>query len=356
MEKIKLVFILPSLRVGGAERVMSYIAQNMNNSIFQTTLLVAGYKCDSAFEVEGIKTEFFNKKRALYAFYPIFKYIFDHKPQIVISAISNLNVLMGLQSLFFPKTFFIGREVSVESVLSKIEKPKRYIPTFLHNFAYGQLDRIICQSNDMAIEVRDRFKFKPNKLTIINNPISEKFTLKQKHIRLKELQFITIGTLTKRKGHIRILDVLSKISFAYTYTLIGDGPDKMEILRHAEKLGLLPKIRHIPFTSDVVKHLNSSDVFLQGSYVEGFPNALLESLAVGTPALAFNAPGGINEIIENGINGYIAEDQIEYLEKLHLICGKEWNPTEVRNSVTKKYAKNIIIREYENLFLSLVKN
>lgn len=352
--KIKIIFVLPSLAAGGAERVMSYVAQNIDSEKFSAILLIAGFEKDAAFKTEGIEIKYFNKNRALAAFYPIFKYILINKPQIVVSAISNLNTIMGIQSLFFPKTKFIGREVSVGSILHKIEKPKRHIPKFLHNFAHQQLDKIICQSNDMAKDVQNKFKFKSDKLVIINNPISEKFTLKEKLGDQKIKRFITVGTLTKRKGHIRILDILSKYTEPFHYTIVGDGVDKEEIFEYVMKLGLSDITQHIPFTIDVPKYLKESDVFLQGSYVEGFPNALLESCAVGTPVIAFNAPGGIDEIIENGINGYIADDEKDYLTKLQLIANREWDPEIVRSSVMKKYNKDKIIEQYENLFLSLV--
>ncbi|MEQ9580645.1 MAG: glycosyltransferase, partial [Arenibacter sp.] len=120
--------------------------------------------------------------------------------------------------------------------------------------------------------------------------------------------------------------------------------------------GILDKIKHIPFTKDVSKYLQESDVFLQGSYVEGFPNALLESCAVGTPVIAFKAPGGIDEIIEEDVNGYIAKDEADFLIKLNLIGEKHWDPAVVRDSVYKKYSKDIIIKKYQDLFIDLNKD
>src|SRR5690606_663346 len=104
----------------------------------------------------------------------------------------------------------------------------------------------------------------------------------------------------------------------FNYTLVGNGVDRDEIFAHAKNLGLTDNIKHIPFTNEVATYLKENDVFLQGSFVEGFPNALLESCAVGTPVIAFKAPGGIDEIIENGINGFIADDKDDFLAKLQL--------------------------------------
>lgn len=353
--KINIIFIVPSLIAGGAERVMSYVAQNIDQNKFFPTLLIPGYKKDAVFDVEGVNVVFFNKKRTLHAFFSIFKFIQANKPDIVMSSIGHLNAMMGIQAIFFPKIKFIGREANVISVLNKIEKPKRYYPRFLFVFAYKNLDKIIGQSRDMANDLQKMYNCPPNKLVVINNPISEKFRLKPTLEKSKIYQYITVGTLTKRKGHIRILDVLSRTSQPFHYTIVGNGMDSEEIMDHAKNLGILDKISHIPFTNDVEKYLHKSDVFLQGSLVEGFPNALLESCAVGTPVLAFKALGGIDEIIETGINGYIAEDEQDYLTKLYTITNREWDPTVVRDSVMKKYSRDKIIYQYEALFLSLVK-
>ncbi|RAJ16054.1 glycosyltransferase [Arenibacter echinorum] len=352
-QKINITFIIPSLRAGGAERVMSYIAQSLDKNKFNASLLVVGFEKDAVFEIKNIEIKFLNQSRVLHAFFPIANYLSKKKPQIVISAIGHLNTLMGIQALFFPKIKFVAREVNVMSILSNIEIPKKNFFKFLPKFSYDQLDKIICQSKDMAIDIRKKYNLQENELIIINNPISDKFQVKPDLPSNKFKQFITVASLNKRKGHLRILDVLANYPEPFEYTLIGDGIEMETIFSHAKKLGLLDKIKHIPFTKDVSKYLQESDVFLQGSYVEGFPNALLESCAVGTPVIAFKAPGGIDEIVEEDVNGYIAKDEADFLIKLNLIGEKHWDPAVVRDSVYKKYSKDIIIKKYQDLFIDL---
>jgi glycosyltransferase involved in cell wall biosynthesis len=93
-------------------------------------------------------------------------------------------------------------------------------------------------------------------------------------------------------------------------------------------------------------------MFLQGSYVEGFPNALLESCVVGTPVIAFNAPGGTKEIVENGINGFLVYDEGEFIEKLK--GNRVWSPKEIRESVYRKFNKDKILMQYEQLFFDIL--
>ena len=96
-------------------------------------------------------------------------------------------------------------------------------------------------------------------------------------------------------------------------------------------------------------------MFIQGSFVEGFPNALLESCAVGTPVIAYNAPGGTKEIIEDDINGYLVTSSEEFLQKLeYALIKKDWNPEKIRNSVVKKFSSKEIINKYETIFTELI--
>ena len=55
----KLYFVLPSLRAGGAERVISYLASNLNKSEFDVTLIIVGKEKDAAYNVKDIPVFFF---------------------------------------------------------------------------------------------------------------------------------------------------------------------------------------------------------------------------------------------------------------------------------------------------------
>lgn len=353
--KIKISFFLPSLRAGGAERVISHIAQNIDNTIFETTLVVLGYEKDSKYDIKGIPILFFDQPRVSKSAFMVYQYLRSNKPDIVVSAIGHLNVMMGFISIFFNKTKFIGREVNVISILKQIEDVKSLFPKSLSKFCYQRLDKVVCQSNDMAIDIKKVFNLTDDRLIIINNPISNNFTVKSSTTKNSEiLKLITVGSLAKRKGHKRILEVLKNFNIPFQYTIIGNGSEMDNIFNLADKYNIKDRIVHIEFTTNVEDYLKENDIFLQGSFVEGFPNALLESCAVGLPVLAFKAPGGINEIIEEGINGYSVESEEEFLAMLYLMSNMKWNPNVIRQSVMSKFNEKIIIRNYEQLFQSLI--
>jgi len=331
-EKIKVYFVLPTLFAGGAERVISFVSQNISKERFSVKLIIIGFEKDSKYKTNNISTIYLNKNRVADSIIPIYKILRKEKPDIVLSSISHLNSFMGLISIFFGKIKFIGRHATINKVAKNYRAKRKTLLPKLNSrlFIYGiqNLDMIICQSEDMKLDFLESYNCNTNNIK----------------------KFITVGRLSKIKGQLRLLDVLAKLSYPFQFTIIGSGAYEQKIYDKIKDLNLVEKVNHIKFTDKVHHELIKHDMFLQGSYSEGFPNALLESCSVGVPVIAFNAPGGTKEIITNGINGYIVENEQELLEKLNE--EKDWDPKTVRDTVFEKFNSEKIIGEYENLFIS----
>ncbi|WP_299799155.1 glycosyltransferase [uncultured Maribacter sp.] len=358
----KILFIIPSLSAGGAEKVMSFLAQNMDTKKFETKLIVIGFEKDNAYDISNVKTIYLNNSSVGKAFVPLLKLVNKEKPNLVLSSLSHLNAIMGYVSFFNPKTVFIGRQTTVHgasSVFNGRTKIKTKLINFAYHIGYKGLDKLISQSKDMTNDLIQKQNVDKTNIITINNPVSQNFKVKSEiPVHNKEFKFITVGRLTEKKGHARILQILSKIKYPFHYTIIGDGVEKPNIEAVINQLNLSQNITFIPFTDKVNDYLTNSHVFLQGSFVEGFPNALIESISVGTPAIVFKAPGGMNEIMVNGENGFLVNDEDIFIEKLEVIIENinDFTPNLVSKTVRKKYSSQQIISEYEDLFESLVNN
>jgi glycosyltransferase involved in cell wall biosynthesis len=358
MTKKKILFVLPSLKAGGAERVISFLTKNLDSNVFDIKLLVVGFKKDSVYSLDNLDVTFFNQDRMLNGIKPLFKFIATHKPDIVFGTIRHVNIILGFYNLVFRNVRFIIREASVMSARLKFSNTKNKIPNFLLKFLYNHLDAIVCQSNDIKKDLKHQLGIIESKLITINNPITQ---IKQLSISKTEysgkLNFITIGRLSAEKGHERILKGLAKVkNYHYIYTIIGSGPLERKIKDLAIELGIIDKIKFIPYTSEVLENLSKSDYFIQGSYVEGFPNAVLESCSVGTPVVAFNCPGGTKEIIVDSVNGFLVFSQDDFNKTLHNLNKiPVFKRAIVQESVLTKFSSQKIIEEYENLFLSVLR-
>ena len=357
MTKKKILFVLPSLKAGGAERVISFLAKNLDQNVFKIKIAVVGFKKDAVYSLDGLDVTFFNQKRLFNGVYTLYKFIKNQKPDLVFGTIRHVNILLGFYNLIFKNVRFILREASVMSTMLKFSNSKQQIPNFLLKFLYNKLDSIVCQSNDIKKDLKHELGIKESKLITINNPITKLKQLSTSKTEYPEIiKFITIGRLSEEKGHERILKGLAKVkNYLYSYTIIGSGPLERKIKDLAIELGIIDKITFIPYTSEVLETLSKSDFFIQGSYVEGFPNAVLESCSAGTPVIAFDCPGGTKEIIEDGINGVLAvteDDFAKTLQNLNEIPSFE--RAVVRASVLSKFSSKKIIKEYENLFLTVL--
>ncbi|MBT8257039.1 MAG: glycosyltransferase [Bacteroidia bacterium] len=354
-EKIHLVIASANLLPGGAERVLSFLARNIDRTTFKVSFVIFGHEKDVAYDLTGLSTTFFGKDRILHGFIDFYKFLRREKPDVVITAVGHLNTMGAYLSWVFPKIKFVAREVTVLSVMREHANVKFNPFMWMSKHRFKYVDAVICQSDHMVEDIKTTYRFDYDKITIIHNPITDSFKLKSTIADRSEMKLITIGRISAEKGHERLISILKRLEFPYHYTIIGNGPDRDKILSLLESEGLRNKVTYIEYTSEVDKYLTDSHVFLLGSYTEGFPNAVLESAAVGTPILAYPAPGGLIEIIEEGINGYIVDTEDEYVEKLNSIYKDyHFKPEAVRSSVMKKFHSDIIINKYEALFKQLI--
>ncbi|CAA9203394.1 glycosyltransferase [Flavobacterium collinsii] len=355
--KKKVLFVLPTLGAGGAERVMSFVCKNLDNNLFDAKLIVLGFQKDNVFDVENVSVTYLNKSRLLLAIPALFKVIIQEKPSFVIGSIIHVNVMMGFFSVFLRKIKFIGREASVVSKMNEFSTFNSKFKTLLIKVFYPRLTFLVCQSEDMRKDFISTFNLKSSSLVLIHNPITFKLKeeLEQRNsYNLDNVNFVTVGRLSGEKGYFRIIEGLSKIQgYSFSYCIIGCGPLEKQIKQLVEKYGLSDKVSFIPFTSNVLGELINKDYFIQGSYVEGFPNALLESCTVGTPVIAFNALGGTKDIVMNGENGFLVENENDFSSLLNNLDRlKSIERSKVKLSVINKFNSEKILSQYEELLNS----
>ena len=352
-----ILFILPDLETGGAERIVMTLANNLPRDRFDPKIMLlrkeGGYLQYIKKDVEIIDL---NIQRIRNSLPFIIKEIRKRKPNIVFSGFGEVNAYISMFVKLFPKTKFIARETNVVS-----EHVTRKEIRFFYKF-YNNYQQIICQSDDMMKDLVANFDIKSNKIVKINNPVDFDFieeklknTLRPDSYTQSFKNVVAIGNLSARKGFDNLLKVFSRLKNENILLhILGDGRDKEMLQQLKDMLGLKKVIFH-GRQENPYMFLKHADLFVLSSRYEGFPNVLLEAGACGTYSLANNCPGGINEIIVNGINGEVSdiENHEQFSQDILRIVHESHNALSVQNSIQSRFSKDIIIAKYIDAFENL---
>ncbi len=358
MKKISVIFILPDLETGGAERIVTTIANHLSRDRFEPKILLlrkqGGYLNLLKKDIEVIDI---NTERIRHSLKPILREIYRRKPDIVFSGFGEVNAYLSLFIKLFPKTKFIARETNVVT-----QHVTRKEIKFFYNF-YNNYHKIIAQSDDMMKDLIRNFGIKPGKVLKINNPVDFDFidermrtSVRPESFRYNCKNVVAIGNLSARKGFDNLLKVFSRLKNENVLLhILGDGQDREILHQMKDFLGLKNVIFH-GRQENPYQFLKYADLFILSSRYEGFPNVLLEAGACGTYSLANNCPGGINEIIQHHINGEIADinNHEDFSQAVMNILHKTYDKDAIKDAIKSRFSKNIILDRYEKVLMDLM--
>lgn len=164
-----------------------------------------------------------------------------------------------------------------------------------------------------------QYEFVPRpKIEVIYNGIrgmtrDEGIALKtRKELGIPEDEFVmgTVARLDPVKNQGMMLEAFSEVLShqpdSCWLLIVGDGPDREALEEKTRKLGVSKKVIFVGFEAHPEKYLSVMNLFLLSSHTEGASMTLLEALSMGIPIVATRV-GGNEEIIDNGITGYLTE-------------------------------------------------
>ena len=169
----RILFLIPTLNCGGAERVIITLIRHLDRSKFELALAVvdmsnAVFRQDVPEDVELIDL---NSSRVRYAVTKIIHLIWKRRPDVVFSTLGHLNLALAVVRPLLPSnTRYLARETTVVS-----EGVKSYVQpswwAWAYRTFYGRFDRVICQSKYMRDDLVAHFDLSVGKSVVINNPV-----------------------------------------------------------------------------------------------------------------------------------------------------------------------------------------
>ncbi|RAR47235.1 glycosyltransferase [Flavobacterium lacus] len=373
--KRRVVFIIPSLVGGGAERTLINLLRKLDYSLFAVDLIVVlkngVYVKDVPIEVNTIFL-FHNKTlvRVLGWLQKKIGFTYFFRTRIEKQVHNNYDVgISFLDGNFTDLLFFIKSLKRKYTWVHGSYKTNHNFSKYYENLAYVEklkkeryrlLDGIYFVSNDAKREFIEVFGHFP-KMEVLYNFIDCTAVRVKAQMEEKPLHtifhFIALGSLLPIKGFdrlIRAAKIVNEKGFVFRVSILGFGPEKNKLEALVEQNNLNTVVSFLGFVKNPYPYLQSADVFIMSSQSEALPTVLCEAMILGKATLVTNC-SGCHEIVANGEYGLmaeqddtsLAENMIKYLSDSSLVKYFE--------SQSKQRAKLFddvtVLRKYDEILL-----
>lgn len=133
--------------------------------------------------------------------------------------------------------------------------------------------------------------------------------------------FLAVGRLTDQKGFDVLLDAFARCAAVYpawTLVVAGDGPNRARLMEQAERLGIASKIVWAGAVHNIEDLYRRAGAFVLPSRFEGMPNALLEAMSFGLPVVATATVSNVQELVSASGSGLVvsADDVVALAEAM----------------------------------------
>lgn len=358
-DKKRIGLLIPSLQSGGAERVLaktSELLANRGYEVYFFVYLIEGKKYEVSGRLINLNLEpgknIFEKiivriKRIIKFTYLVNTYSID----TVISFLYSANIVNYL-SLTKNEKIISCRGFTEYSKYGN--KYAKYLP---------KLKSLIVQTDRLKKEFAKNYKLDINKINVLPNPIDVK-PIQEKavlEISIETKEFISnhfticaMGSFKRDKGYwhlLKVFNYLKQKQYKIRLLIIGTGGEmETEIKEMAKKSNYSNDVLFLDYQSNPHKFIDKCDVFVSTSLYEGFPNAIIESLAVGTPVIAPDCLTGPREILSENDLG--VEKIFEYkIEKYGILVpelGEEIDYNINELNIAEKELSRAIIKLIED--------
>jgi glycosyltransferase involved in cell wall biosynthesis len=365
--KTNLIFFLPEFIRGGAGNSILSLCKNLNKNKYKIHIICLN-KFNYKEEFKNLaKISILNAKKTIFSQNQIQKLILKISNNncintIFISNLFHANVLIGLFQKKFEKVkyVFVDRTSFNElyTYFGFFDFIKKIIIRILIKFTYKNAILRIANSKKVSLDIENFTNLKCSYIYpgAFTKAKKKKMLKNKKKIFKNKLKILWIGRLSEEKDCNELILALSKITKKnYTLSIIGDGEKKNEIKKLIIEKKLQKNVRLSGYKKNVFKLLQTSDLLINTSYFEGFPNVIIEALICNVPIISSKSGGGVMEILKNGKYGdlYKKNDVKSLINKINLHIN---NPIRLykKSSLGRKdlnrFSDTISAKKYEKIF------
>jgi N-acetylgalactosamine-N,N'-diacetylbacillosaminyl-diphospho-undecaprenol 4-alpha-N-acetylgalactosaminyltransferase len=316
LNRQRLIFLIPFLAGGGAERVASTLLPYLARHFDLTLALLEdqrSYPVTTEVPVvafsESLNSQAAHVIRIPYHILALARLIRRHRAKVVLSFIEQANIINILAACIAGHKAVISQRTNPRQQYESKGLLGKVISQTSARL-YPKADRIIAVSNGIKEIILSNYKLDVRRIAVIPNPVDmasvAKMSKKEPSVALPGDYLIHVGRLNvKTKAHDTLLNAFKKLHSFYPdlkLILVGDGPDKGQIEVMVKDLDLDESVILAGWQENIFAFMARAKVLVLCSRYEGWPNVLVEAMACGCPVVATDCQTGPREIL--GDNEY----------------------------------------------------
>jgi glycosyltransferase involved in cell wall biosynthesis len=318
----KVLFMLPTLQPGGAERILITLMNNIDRDRFSPELVALNE--DGPIKdwiADDVPFHRFGHRTIKGSVLKMIALVKKVKPDVIFTTMVHSNGLALLMKVLFPHIRVIVREAALPSVLLSEYGLRGRLCVLIYKLLYSKADLVISNCSQMIDQFRDEIKISTDNHSLLFNPVDTDRVYAAIPAKLETFQdrkktqyFVSVGRLSYEKGYDRLIHKLAhefKDNPNWRYDLIGEGAYRTRLEKLIRKLGLERHVILRGYYSQPWKIAAQADCLLLPSRWEGMPNVVLEGFSCGIPAIAMREAGGIVDIAK-----YTQPDQLQIFDTI----------------------------------------
>ena len=343
---------------GGAEKsvinLANWLARNSDHEVF----LVSVEGDTKAYPVDA-KVHFVGNRFTNAGKLDTHLRIFRFTKQVIRNIRPDVIISYWIQPVFYAALSGCAKKIPM--IYSERNDPSLeygMLAKLMRYVALKAVSKVVFQTSDAKAYFSKDIQ---RKGVVIHNPVYLKF--EDYPIGKQDNRVVAVGRLSKQKNYELLIRAFSKISRDYpelTLEIYGEGAERETLTAQIREAGT-DKIVLAGAHPDVLDRIYGARMFVMTSRYEGMPNALMEAMCLGIPAVCSDCPcGGPGELIRTGENGYLFanNDEDDLIAKMRLVLDNGDN-LELRNNekqITRTHSQEQIFSAWRAVIDSSVKN
>jgi glycosyltransferase involved in cell wall biosynthesis len=307
--RVRIAFLLPHLRAGGAERVVVNLLREIDRTGFEPQLFLG--RAEGAF-LELVPADVpvvdLGGRRARRLPRRIAQLLGERRIDVAYSATAAMNLaLLASRWCGGRRTLRIVSEHTTPADHLR-ESRHAFVRRLLMRHLYSSADAIAVPTDSIGAELKRVLRREALPVVTLPNPVVGQVSGAAQTRGGGRPVIVSAGRLVEAKGFDVLIDAAALLAARGTdfdLRIHGEGPLGPVLRARIDSLGLERKVTLAGYETDLSRVLREADLFVLASRREGFGNVLVEAMAAGLPTLATRCSGP-ESLIEDGVNGFLA--------------------------------------------------